>query len=201
MSDATVKFSERGFARWPGVVDNRGVTIRVAESSAADGPYLWVFTTGGAESYKREQDGSAHLTLEQATALRDSLTSAIEFMRTRFDGPDAGSETTPRMSPEAEKLLADLVASHENKPGGRGRDRPPLARTGDARAMSADRMGTIRIEVDDVRALIRAVNYRMGTVTRQSTRRELARVRDVLATWTPDSPAVSPLGASVEPTA
>lgn len=84
----THTYSERGFAQWPHIVDDRGVTIRVAESSAADGPYLWVFTTGGEESYKKPQDGSAHLTLEQATALRDSLTSAIDFMRTRFAPAD-----------------------------------------------------------------------------------------------------------------
>ena len=69
--------SERGFKQWPHIVDDRGVTIRVAESSASGGPYLWVFTTGGEESYKKPQDGSAHLTIEQAVQLRDSLASAI----------------------------------------------------------------------------------------------------------------------------
>lgn len=81
MNEPTV--SDRGFRSFDGIPATMynylrgcevpvGETVRVFESSAADGPHLWVDITDGRTSI------GAHLTLENAIVLRDQLTWLIE---------------------------------------------------------------------------------------------------------------------------
>jgi hypothetical protein len=50
---------------------NRGGEVRVYESSAADGPHIWLNVKEPADPVLGE--AHAHLTLEQAKLLRDQL--------------------------------------------------------------------------------------------------------------------------------
>lgn len=59
--------TDRGFKHYEPIPITRDNAVRVYESSAADGPHLWVTL----------DDPFGHLTLEQATYLRDTLTTAI----------------------------------------------------------------------------------------------------------------------------
>lgn len=68
MSQIRWTMTSRGFKHYEPVEITRGNAVRVFESSAADGPHLWLMTD--------HPDG--HMTLEQATLLRDTLTTAIE---------------------------------------------------------------------------------------------------------------------------
>jgi hypothetical protein len=59
--------TDRGFKHYGAIPVTRGNVVRVFESSAADGPHLWVTL----------DDPHGHLTLDQAVQLRDTLTAAI----------------------------------------------------------------------------------------------------------------------------
>lgn len=64
------EFTPRGFAIYGTIRDDRGSEITVQESSAADDSFVWLWlrTTSVTESA-----AAAHLSVEQATELRDAL--------------------------------------------------------------------------------------------------------------------------------
>ena len=78
--DATPSFSDRGFAHFNPVPSEYGGDVRVSESSAASGPHLWLRIVSPVDlndRYGPQQESVAHLTLENATTLRDQLTYLI----------------------------------------------------------------------------------------------------------------------------
>jgi hypothetical protein len=88
------KESPRGFRHYEPIKSTYGHRIRVYESSAADAPHLWVNIEGRinyrpetvvvhrnslmGDTHEAQGDAAAHMTLEQAKALRDALDTAIE---------------------------------------------------------------------------------------------------------------------------
>lgn len=73
--------SDRGFKHYDSVPSTYGGTVRVYESSAASGPHIWLNAVAPVDMNdpNGRQEGSAiHLTLENATLLRDQLTHLIE---------------------------------------------------------------------------------------------------------------------------
>lgn len=93
-----VEYSDRGFAHDEPIASTYGATVRVYESSAAAGPHIWLSIVGTAHlepgvqtedrAGTRTCPGSvaAHLTVEQAKAVRKSLKRLIEIAEGRFDG-------------------------------------------------------------------------------------------------------------------
>lgn len=65
----------RGFLGYAQFDDTYGAQVRVKESSSANGPHVWIFVGGGRLS---NNDGSAHLTIEQAVLVRDALDRFIK---------------------------------------------------------------------------------------------------------------------------
>jgi hypothetical protein len=72
----------RGFHGYTELTDSYGASVRVQESSAASAPHVWIFLEGGAV---KENNGSAHLNIEQATKVRDALTYWLEEIPSRWD--------------------------------------------------------------------------------------------------------------------
>ena len=74
--------SERGFQQGDRIPSTYGGYIRVYESSAADGPHVWVNIVSPARLSSADDpnmvDGVAHLTLEDACALCNQLTRLID---------------------------------------------------------------------------------------------------------------------------
>lgn len=73
--------SNRGFAHMPPVPSEYGGDARVYESSAADGPHIWLAATCPANL--NHPDGSVievtlHLTAENASVLADQLRYLVE---------------------------------------------------------------------------------------------------------------------------
>ena len=86
----------RGFANYDEFTDSYGAKVTVRESSAALEPHVWLFIEGGGTACKpgtpgipegRTNDGSAHLTVEQAACVRDALSAFIDE-----HGPNGSSE-------------------------------------------------------------------------------------------------------------
>lgn len=69
--------SPRGFGSYPPILDTyQAVRVRVYESSAADGPHIWIALdalTPGVEEHR-----AAHLPREQATQLAEQIEHACE---------------------------------------------------------------------------------------------------------------------------
>lgn len=81
--------SPRGFEHYgEHVQTSYGHTVKVYESSSAVGPHCWL---GVVKDFRRspadlpECDVAAHLSLEQAIAVRDRLTAFIESATERWD--------------------------------------------------------------------------------------------------------------------
>lgn len=74
--------TDRGFKHYEPIAGDRGETIRVYESSAAREPCIWL----------EVEDGPAHLTLEQAERVRDTLDAAI---RNHYQRESVPPETAP----------------------------------------------------------------------------------------------------------
>jgi hypothetical protein len=71
--------TSRGFDTYDEFRDSYGAEVTVRQSSAASGPHVWLFITGGAMvSPDHPNDGSAHLTVEQAKRVRDALDAFIK---------------------------------------------------------------------------------------------------------------------------
>lgn len=79
MSEPTI--TNRGFARFDEIPSTYGGSIRVYESSNAEGPHLWVRTESPVDlnqPWGDMKEGVAHLRLEDARLLRDQLTWLID---------------------------------------------------------------------------------------------------------------------------
>jgi hypothetical protein len=70
------EFTQRGFAVYSRITDDRGGTLRIQESSAADDSYVWLF----AESRHDTEPGhsSIHLNADNACELRDALNGFLK---------------------------------------------------------------------------------------------------------------------------
>jgi hypothetical protein len=79
--------THRGFITYDEFNDSYGAEVVVRESSAALAPHVWVFIEGGCtepQDGSEKNHGAAHLTVEQATQVRDALNefiSAAECLR------------------------------------------------------------------------------------------------------------------------
>lgn len=88
--------TSRGFGRYANLIDSYGAKVRVQQSSAASDDYVWIFIDGGnanrdydaekaANQGQDEYDpdryvytgAATHLCLNDAKAIRDSLTNWI----------------------------------------------------------------------------------------------------------------------------
>jgi hypothetical protein len=81
-----VETNDRGFLTYAGgpIATDYGHTITVRESSAAEGPHVWLFVTDSMKSNKI----NPHLSLAQAIALRAALDQFIDGVPERWDGGD-----------------------------------------------------------------------------------------------------------------
>lgn len=73
-------YTDRGFAHWEPVEADREITVRIYESSSAD-PHVWMVVEDGLGHVP-----TAHLGLEAARAVRDTLDAAIKHTEDRFHG-------------------------------------------------------------------------------------------------------------------
>lgn len=87
MNDVEITLNGRGFEKYgDNVTGDYGELIRVCESSAARGPHCWLEIESPMEKYGGM--AAAHLTLDQAIAIRDRLSAFIDHAPKRwgFDG-------------------------------------------------------------------------------------------------------------------
>ena len=68
--------TNRGFNIYGTVKDNRGCTVTVQQSSAAEEDYAWLFIKDTEKVY--ESDPAPHLTVDQAKELIQVLTNFVE---------------------------------------------------------------------------------------------------------------------------
>jgi hypothetical protein len=90
-------YSDRGFARWEPVSASYGAEINVYESSAAEGPHIWINIAADCHLEEPPRDhpsvpygiatgsAAAHLSMEQAHELRDKLDAAIRHSEATFE--------------------------------------------------------------------------------------------------------------------
>ena len=71
-----VRVTPRGFAIYAEFSDIRGGTVRVQQSSSAEGPHVWIFCQDSVDL-----PVSAHLDVEQAQIVRDALDQFIRSAR------------------------------------------------------------------------------------------------------------------------
>lgn len=79
--------SDRGFHQYgEPVKTSYGDMIEVYESSSAEGPHVWLGVDGTKSGITTQQacDHVAHLSLEQAIAIRDRLTAFIDEVPARW---------------------------------------------------------------------------------------------------------------------
>jgi hypothetical protein len=72
--EGVVGYSNRGFAIYGEVPTTYGDTVRIYESSSAEGPFIWLSID---KPEKGIEHAAAHLSLEQALEIRDALKAAI----------------------------------------------------------------------------------------------------------------------------
>lgn len=76
-----IEYTARGFGIYARICDNRGHEIRVQESSAADGAYVWIFTSVGIDN-----GSDPHLSIENARVIRDAPNTFIQHRGAADDG-------------------------------------------------------------------------------------------------------------------
>jgi len=87
-------YSERGFAHWEPTDTSYGAQVRIYESSAALSPHIWMRIDQPSPEDNpmggnlKEASAVAHMTLDQAREIRDTLIEAIDFMDERFEVDD-----------------------------------------------------------------------------------------------------------------
>ena len=70
--------TDRGFSHLPPIIDERGTSVRVYESSAASNAYVWLMITGGdRQDSDCNPSVTAHLTLTELHELGEQ----IEWMK------------------------------------------------------------------------------------------------------------------------
>lgn len=85
------KKTERGFGIYDEFTDSYGSTVKVQESSSAEGPHVWIFCQN--EKYgrpdptgvDRSKDFTPHLSYEQAKRVRDALNDFLLHARETWD--------------------------------------------------------------------------------------------------------------------
>lgn len=70
-------FTERGFANFAEFTDSYGAEVIVRQSSNAEMDAVWVFVDGGGIT---GNDGAMHLSVDEATQLRDALSDYLEWI-------------------------------------------------------------------------------------------------------------------------
>lgn len=90
--------SDRGFKRFEAVPSTYGGEVKVYESSAAEGPHLWLNAT--APVSLNEPDGAQvtaalHITLDAAALLRDQLDYLVQNHYQRVEEVEALAEALP----------------------------------------------------------------------------------------------------------
>lgn len=77
----TYHLTERGFKHYEPIATDYGHQIRVYESSAAREPCIWLkleLTAENRTGNLEPEEATAHLTIEQAEQVRDSIDAAIK---------------------------------------------------------------------------------------------------------------------------
>lgn len=90
-----VPSNDRGFLLYGGreIPTDYGHTVRVQESSAAEGPHVWLFISDSPQTKKN----NPHLNLEQAVAVHAALGQFIDGVAERWgDGPELLAEAKQR---------------------------------------------------------------------------------------------------------
>ncbi len=83
-----MKQDDRGFYEYGDVTDDRGTTATVKESSAADGPYCWVFIKEAGAYRPKPGKSSLHVNESQARELVEALTKWLDQIPSRWaQGP------------------------------------------------------------------------------------------------------------------
>lgn len=109
--NSATPYNDRGFLVYGGTAVNTsyGHTVRVQESSSAEGPHVWLFI--GESSLPRMSAMDPHLSLADAIEIRDRLTQFIESVPERWgDGGKALQEAYEEVA---------LRRAAENEPGER----------------------------------------------------------------------------------
>jgi len=78
---AGVEFTGRGLKHYEKLLSTYGGHVQLAESSAASGPHVWLWTTCPTDLSDPRGDSMqavAHLSLDDAVKLRDQLTHLID---------------------------------------------------------------------------------------------------------------------------
>jgi hypothetical protein len=73
--------TDRGLRHYDPIPTDYGHEVRIYESSSAEAPHLWLsveLTPEGGQHGLLPQEATAHLTLDQARAIRDALDAAID---------------------------------------------------------------------------------------------------------------------------
>lgn len=71
-----MKRTQRGFAVYGLIKDSRGVVLRVQQSSAMGGPYVWLFVDDVKQVYREEP--APHLNRAQAKRVIKALQRFVE---------------------------------------------------------------------------------------------------------------------------
>ena len=117
------RYTERGFRLYGELMDSYGNDIRVQESSAANGPHVWIFIDAGG-------DLCPHLNVAQAIEVRDALSLFIAEHspgETNVDaahlpgGPPGPGETETGSAPQAPPDTAAVAVSVPDGAGSPGR--------------------------------------------------------------------------------
>ena len=77
-----MKTDERGFILYEDLTDSYGARVSVKESSNASGHHVWIFVEGGGVD---NNNGSAHLDINQAKSIRDALSKFIDGVYDRWE--------------------------------------------------------------------------------------------------------------------
>lgn len=75
--------NDRNLGRYALFTDTYGAEVKVSQSSSAEGPHVWIFVKGGGANNPDHHlavkgESAAHLSLEQATLVRDALSEWLQ---------------------------------------------------------------------------------------------------------------------------
>lgn len=87
MKPVEITYSPRGFEVYGDDIPTAyGHRVSLYESSAASGPHCWLnVNREGRPAYGRDEDATAHLSLEQAEELQSRLAAFIVSARKRWE--------------------------------------------------------------------------------------------------------------------
>lgn len=106
-----VTVTDRGFTHQPPMNSTYGGTVRVYESSAADGAHVWLRVQEPSDLNRRDsrlQEVSAHLTTDDAWRLAEQLLELVLYHYQEADlPPDRAYDVTRRPGTTDELLLEE----------------------------------------------------------------------------------------------